>query len=289
MRVPIPRGGPMAESAIGRRTFLGAAGAATAAAVLAPASRADAVTPAGGRGRQRRVRFGVNYVPTENWWFSWSDWNRRSIDADLKDIATLGMDHIRIMLLWSELQPNSTYLRGEQLDRLAELLDLADARDLDVEVTVLNGAVSGVLFVPPYLISNSNGRIRNVLTDPIAIDREQWVLGQVAARIGNHRRFLGFDLSNEIHWFAIPLDPPGPGHGRHDDGEPHVGRLDRRDPELRLALDGVHALLRVLHRGHQGFPHRPATAGVDRGDRCLDGLDGRCRHPDLDRAVDPHD
>src|SRR6266496_2722949 len=205
MRVPIPRGGPMAESAIGRRTFLGAAGAATAAAVLAPASRADAVTPAGGRGRQRRVRFCVNYVPTENWWFSWSDWNRRSIDADLKDIATLGMDHIRIMLLWSELQPNSTYVRGEQLDRLAELLDLADALDLDVEVTVLNGAVSGVLFVPPYLISNSNGQIRNVLTDPIAIEREQWLLSQVAARIGNHRRFLGFDLSNEIHWFAIPL------------------------------------------------------------------------------------
>ena len=193
-----------ARGEVRRRTFLGAAGAATAAAMLAPASTADAAVPAGGRARQRRVRFGVNYVPTENWWFSWSDWNRRSIDADLKDIASLGMDHIRIMLLWSELQPNSTYVRGEQLDRLAELLDLADAHDLDVEITVLNGAVSGVLFVPPYLISNGNGRIRNVLTDPIAIDREQWVLGQVAARIGNHRRFLGFDLSNEIHWFAIP-------------------------------------------------------------------------------------
>jgi hypothetical protein len=123
---------------------------------------------------------------------------------------------------------------------MEELLDL----DLDVEVTVLNGAVSGVLFVPPYLISNGNGRIRNVLTDPIAIE------------------------SNEIHWFAIPLqmaatqaqrdashdalfstceqvapgkdprvrhrplavaeqrllDPPRPGHRRHHDGESHLGR-----------------------------------------------------------------
>ena len=196
---------------VGRRTFLGAAGAAAAAAVLRQSGSAGASTPIGAvapvsdRARSWRVRFGVNYVPSKNWWFSLADWDRRSVDADLRDIASLGMDHIRIMLLWSELQPNSTYVRGEQLDRLAELLDLADARDLDVEVTVLNGAVSGVLFVPPYLISNSNGRIRNVLTDPVAIDREQWVLSQVAARIGHHRRFLGFDLSNEIHWFAIPL------------------------------------------------------------------------------------
>ncbi|GAA1841544.1 hypothetical protein [Actinomadura bangladeshensis] len=70
----------------------------------------------------------MNYVPSKNWWFSWSDWDRRSIAADLDDIASLGMDHIRIMLIWSELQPNATYVRGELLDRLEELLDLADRR-----------------------------------------------------------------------------------------------------------------------------------------------------------------
>jgi hypothetical protein len=96
------------------------------------------------------------------------------------------MDHIRIMLIWSELQPNATYVRGELLDRLEEMLELAAQRNLDVEVTVLNGAVSGVLFVPPYLISNSNGQIRNVLTDPFAIEREQWVLTQIAERAMAH-------------------------------------------------------------------------------------------------------
>jgi len=134
-----------------------------------------------------------------------ADWDRGSIAADLDDIASLGMDHIRIMLIWSELQPNATYVRGELLDRLEEMLELAAQRNLDVEVTVLNGAVSGVLFVPPYLISNSNGQIRNVLTDPFAIEREQWVLTQIAERAMAHGNFLGFDLSNEIHWFAIPL------------------------------------------------------------------------------------
>ncbi|TDD61015.1 hypothetical protein E1293_45280 [Actinomadura darangshiensis] len=194
------------RTSIDRRKFFGVtAGAAAASALLnSTAARADAAVPTG-RHRHRRVRFGVNYVPSENWWFSWSDWDRRSIAADLDDIASLGMDHIRIMLIWSELQPNATYVRGELLDRLEELLDLADRRHLDVEVTVFNGAVSGVLFVPPFLISNSDGTIRNVLTDPTVIEREQWLLGQIAERIGRHRRFMGFDLSNEIHWFAKPL------------------------------------------------------------------------------------
>jgi hypothetical protein len=205
------------RTAMDRRRFLGATtGAVAGAAALSPlldptaaSAAAPAVTdvraPAAGRSRSRRVRFGVNYVPSKNWWFSWSDWDRASIAADLDDIASLGMDHIRIMLIWSELQPNATYVRGELLDRLEELLDLADHRHLDVEVTVFNGAVSGMLFIPPYLVDNGNGQIRNVLTDPVAIEREQWLLEQIAGRVGRHRRFMGFDLANEIHWFAIPL------------------------------------------------------------------------------------
>lgn len=190
-----------------RRTFLGAAGAGAALATLGAtaASRAEAAAQPARTRPYRRVRFGVNYVPSENWWFSWADWDPASIAADLDDVASLGMDHIRIMLIWSELQPNATYVRAELLDRLEEMLQLAAQRNLDVEVTVLNGAVSGVLFVPPYLISNSNGQIRNVLTDPFAIEREQWVLTQIAERAMRHKNFLGFDLSNEIHWFAIPL------------------------------------------------------------------------------------
>lgn len=70
------------------------------------AAQANAHRPSPARFRRRRVRFGVNYVPSKNWWFSWSNCNRRSIAADLGDIASLGMNHIRIMLVWSELQPN---------------------------------------------------------------------------------------------------------------------------------------------------------------------------------------
>lgn len=85
---------PAASSAIDRRRFLGVtAGTAAASTLLSSTTaRADTHHPPPSRSRHRRVRFGVNYVPSKNWWFSWSDWDRSSIAADLDDIASLGMD-----------------------------------------------------------------------------------------------------------------------------------------------------------------------------------------------------
>ncbi|MFB9907433.1 glycoside hydrolase 5 family protein [Allokutzneria oryzae] len=180
-------------STVDRRTVLHGMAAAPVAGAL------------GGGSTKRRVRLGVNYVPSRNWWFSWSDWDRASITRDLADIAGLGVDHIRIMCLWPDFQPNAGHVRGEMLDRLAELLDLADTVRLDVEVTVFNGALSGFLFVPPWLIDNSTGRTRNIFTDPVALAGQHALLEAIAARVGAHRRFLGFDLSNEVNWFAQPL------------------------------------------------------------------------------------
>ena len=193
---------------IGRRRFLGGAaaaavlgptGAATAHAAPAPAAPAALARP------NRRVRLGLNYTPSKNWWYTWSDWDTQSIRADLADIAALGMDHIRIMAMWPDLQPNTTYVRGEQLGRLRAMLDLAAERRLDVEVTVLNGAVSGFLFVPPWMPNNGDGKLPNFYTDPAALTAQQSLFAALGAEIGTHPRFLGFDLSNEIYWFSIPF------------------------------------------------------------------------------------
>src|SRR4051812_9645734 len=73
---------PAAGPPLRRRAFLGTVAAGGAAAAGLAAGPASAATPAGPdradgpRGRhRRRFRFGVNYVPSKNWWFSWSDWN----------------------------------------------------------------------------------------------------------------------------------------------------------------------------------------------------------------------
>src|SRR5688500_5011103 len=61
------------ESTVDRRTVRRGMAVAPVAEVLAGS------TP------KRRVRLDVNYVPSRNWWFSWSDWDRRSLAGDLAD------------------------------------------------------------------------------------------------------------------------------------------------------------------------------------------------------------
>ena len=201
---------------IDRRKFLGsAAGAAVVTAASTGTAHASSTTSATAGAsapaslpslrRDRRVRLGLNYTPSRSWWYSWSDWDTSSIDADLADIEALGMDHIRIMGIWPELQPNATHVNGEMVHRIRHMLDLAGAHRLQVEVTVLDGAVSGFLFVPPWLINNGTGAVTNFFTDPDAIAAQQRLFAALGAGLGDHPSFLGFDLSNEIYWFAQPF------------------------------------------------------------------------------------
>ncbi len=175
---------------------VGAAAGCVAAASLPMTARARA---------RRRVRFGANYVPSRKWWYVWSDWDPDGIRRDLHDIAALGMDHIRIQLLWPVFQPNAAAVGAEPVSRLVNLLNAAAEVSLDVEVTVLDGQLSGFLFVPPYLIDNGDGHIRNFVIDPKLIAVQQELFTVLARAIAGHPRFLGFDIANEIYWFTQPL------------------------------------------------------------------------------------
>lgn len=148
---------------------------------------------------------GVNYVPSRAWWYSWGDWHLDSIRRDLADIAALHADHIRIQLIWPEFQPNAALVSEEKLDRLEHMLDAAGEVGLDVEVTVLDGQLSGFLFIPSWLIDNQTGKVHNFITDRALIESQQRLFDALGKRIGRHRRFLGFDIANEIYWATIPL------------------------------------------------------------------------------------
>ncbi|MDR3734736.1 MAG: cellulase family glycosylhydrolase [Acidobacteriaceae bacterium] len=142
------------------------------------------------------LRFGVNYVPRRGWWYCWQDWNQQSIADDLKAIADLGMDHIRAQCLWPIFQPGVNYVSSEALERLVILLDSADRAGLDVEVTVLNGWMSGLSFMPAW--TQPNLPSCNIFTDRRTIEAEKLLFTKLASTIGRHPRFLGFDLGNEL-------------------------------------------------------------------------------------------
>jgi hypothetical protein len=145
---------------------------------------------------RKAIRFGLNYVPRKNWWYIWQDWDAQAIAEDFRAIADLGMDHIRIQCLWPFFQPGISYVSPVAVDRLHEMLDLAARAQIDVEVAVLDGWLSGFAFLPAWVAPNT--RDRNIFTDPDVVAAEQFLFRTLIESIGKHERFLGFDLGNEL-------------------------------------------------------------------------------------------
>jgi len=193
---------------ISRRTFLGQAAAASTATLLASTTSAkalQAVLP------PQKLRFGANYVPRKNWWYCWLDWDLQPIVEDLHVIASLGLDHIRIQCLWPFFQPGISNINERALANLHALLDAADGAALDVEVTVLNGWMSGLSFMPPWvapLVKPDDKTKGNIFTSPAVIEAEKLLFSRIAETVGSHRRFLGFDIGNEMGVLMTPNNNP---------------------------------------------------------------------------------
>ena len=185
---------------IDRRTFV-ASGTGAALTAASGLSRNPAATNASADGRLRldRHRFGVNYTPSRNWWFSWNDWDRDAMQRDLDRIAGLGADHLRILLIWPYFQPNLTWVSPTHLERLDELMTIAAARTVDVLVTIFTGQLSGWFFLPPF-----NKPDPAFYVDTRTGAAQDLFVSVLAQRMRTHPNFIGFDLGNELNtcWTA---------------------------------------------------------------------------------------
>ncbi len=148
-----------------------------------------------------RHRFGLNYTPSANWWFCWNDWNPDPIKRDLDEIASLGADHLRILLLWPYFQPNPAWVSPVQMDRLNQLLTLMGERNLDAVVTVFTGQLSGWFFLPPF---NKAGSA--FFTSDAMWAAQEVFIRQLAPVMKAHTNIIGFDIGNEINtcWSTEP-------------------------------------------------------------------------------------
>jgi len=146
------------------------------------------------RNQLGRHRFGINYTPSENWWFCWNDWNVDSIKRDLDAIAVLGADHLRIMLAWSLFQPNQKWVSPVMLERFNQLLTLMGARGFDALVTVFTGAVSGAYFLPTF-----NKPDPALYTDPEIWAAQELLIRSLAQTMKAHDNIIGFDFGNEMN------------------------------------------------------------------------------------------
>ncbi len=148
-----------------------------------------------------RHRFGVNYVPSKNWWFCWNDWDRDSIMRDLDAIAAIGADHLRVQSIWPYFQPNPNWVSPPHLERLDGLLTLMGERNLDALVTVFTGQLSGWFFLPSFNCAGDG-----FFTDNMVWTAQEVLIRKLAQVSKSHANFIGFDLGNELNtcWSAQP-------------------------------------------------------------------------------------
>lgn len=144
------------------------------------------------------IRIGVNYVPSGNWWYSWVDWNEKSILEDLDAMAGLGVDHIRVHCLWPLFQPNATFVSPTMVGRLRWMVQQSGDRGMDVCVVALDGWLSGFDFRPDWLGD------ANAFTDPVVRDAQRLLIATLGESLVDLPSFLGFDLGNEINVISRP-------------------------------------------------------------------------------------
>ena len=188
--------GAVMTSSLADKLKLFPSGAISAESIAAAPSQAGSERNAVGR-----HRIGVNYTPSNNWWFCWNEWNVGPIKRDLDAIAALGADHLRIMLIWPYFQPNLTWVSAAHLERLSELLALMGERGLDALVTVFTGQLSSWMFLPPF-----NKPDPALYTDPEIWAAQELLIGELARTMEAHHNIIGFDFGNEMNtcWSAEP-------------------------------------------------------------------------------------
>lgn len=171
---------------------------------------------------------GVNYWPRRKAMSWWSQFDAAEVDEDFALIQSLGLNVVRIFLLWDDFQPEPTSVDSTALANLVKVADLAAKHQLGLDVTFFTGHMSGPNWAPRWLLAERegfsspyfgfmrqvvsqgqivpNGNYRNMFNDSVALAAERLLLQTVVGALKGHPGLWLWNLGNEPDLFAWPAD-----------------------------------------------------------------------------------
>ncbi len=223
---------------------------------------------------------GVNYWPRRKAMYWWSDFDAGEVHEEFAIIKEIGLNVVRIFLLWDDFQPDATSVSQEAVDNLLTVADIATKNGLGLDLTFFTGHMSGPNWSPRWLLGGelpplahqdwlrdvvSKGKktdkgYRNMFHDEMALNAERLLLKTVVSMLKNHPGIWMWNLGNEPDLFAWPntsgdgaawvkkmvglikdVDPSHPVTiGLHGDGL-------HRDNGLRIDKVFAHTDVAVMH------------------------------------------
>ena len=203
---------------------------------------------------------GVNYWPRRKAMYWWNDFDAGEVDEEFAIIKEIGLNVVRIFLLWDDFQPDATSVSQEAVDNLLTVADIATKNGLGLDLTFFTGHMSGPNWSPRWLLGGelpplahqdwlrdvvSKGKktdkgYRNMFHDEMALNAERLLLKTVVSMLKNHPGIWMWNLGNEPDLFAWP--------NTSGDGEAWVkkmvGLIKDVDPSHPVTIglhgDGLH-------------------------------------------------
>ena len=169
-----------------------------------------------------RFVLGVNYWPRRKAMYWWSDFDRLEVEDEFDLIASLGLDVVRLFLLWDDFQPEPGLVDGGRLDDFGVVCNAAADRGLGLDVTFFTGHMSGPNWSPRWLLDPTapppspglrqtvsagkivDGAYRNMFHDRQALTASELLVRTVVGRFKDHPAIWMWNLGNEPDLFAYP-------------------------------------------------------------------------------------
>jgi len=203
---------------------------------------------------------GVNYWPRKKAMYWWSNFDAGEVREEFAIIKEIGLNVVRLFLLWDDFQPEPTSVAKDKLDNLVKVADIAAEYGLGLDVTFFTGHMSGPNWSPRWLLGGplppsehqhwlrdvvSNGKkvdqgYRNMFHDEMALNATRLLLKTVVSTLKDHPAIWMWNLGNEPDLFAWP--------NSSDEGaawvKEMVGLIKAIDPKHPVTIglhgDGLH-------------------------------------------------
>ncbi len=163
---------------------------------------------------------GINYWPINKAMYWWKQFNQQEVIKDFQQISPT-FTLVRIFLLWEDFQPKMDQIDQHQLQNLKTVADIAGQQGLSLMPTFFCGHMSGVNWMPDWILEPSSfsqrfpvysnekivtASIRNFYAEPDLIQAQLYQIQTVCRALAGHPAIFAYDLGNEPSNCVQPPD-----------------------------------------------------------------------------------